>query len=262
MNQITLSDAADLIEDGMTIALGGMTLYRRPVAFVKALLNRRTLPSDLTLMCFTAGYESDLLVGAGCVKTVRSAYFGLETFGFAPMFTQAVQQGGVQLIEETEASIVLGIRAGLSGVDFMPSRSWIGTDLLDLRPDVKTIDSPYSAEQYVAFPAIHIDVTVIHGVMADQQGNVMINNNLAIDPELVYLGKTVIATVETIQKDDLTPQVSGQILPYPAIDYIVPAQNGALPTSCHPLYPVDGDEILRYIDACQTGKFTHYITEL
>jgi hypothetical protein len=45
-----------------------MTLYRRPLAFVKALLRRHRLtgePQIWTSLCFTAGLESDLLVGAG-----------------------------------------------------------------------------------------------------------------------------------------------------------------------------------------------------
>jgi len=33
-----LADAAALVRDGDTLALGGMTLYRRPVAFARALL--------------------------------------------------------------------------------------------------------------------------------------------------------------------------------------------------------------------------------
>ena len=90
---ISLSDAAELVQDAQTIALGGMTVYRRPLAFVRALLRRDHRPKDLTLLCFTAGIESDLLVGAGCVGTVRSVYFGLESFGLAPMFTEAAQKG-------------------------------------------------------------------------------------------------------------------------------------------------------------------------
>ena len=64
-----IADAANLINDSQTIALGGMTLYRRPVAFVRELLRRGSPPRDLTLLCFTAGFESDLLVGAGFVGT-------------------------------------------------------------------------------------------------------------------------------------------------------------------------------------------------
>ena len=181
----SLHDAAAMVEDGMTIALGGMTLYRRPVAFVRALLRRERLPRDLTLLCFTAGFESDLMVGAGCVARVRSAYFGLESFGFAPMFTQAAQQGRIEVIEETEASIVMGIRAALAQVAFMPSRAWIGTDLFTLRPDVKQVEDPYTGEVLTAFPAIHCDLAVLHGLAGDREGNVLLNKNLGIDQELV-----------------------------------------------------------------------------
>jgi len=96
----TLEEAAALVRDGMTLALGGMTIYRRPVAFVRALLRRDPHPRDLTLLCFTAGFESDLLVGAGCVRAVRSVYFGLEAFGFAPMFTERANRGELTILVE------------------------------------------------------------------------------------------------------------------------------------------------------------------
>src|SRR5688572_30459627 len=131
-----LDAAAALVQNGQTLALGGMTLYRRPVGFVRALLRRENQPRDLTLLCFTAGFESDLLVGAGCVSAVRSVYFGLESFGFAPMFTAAAQAGTVGVIEETEMSLAVGIRARMAGVDSLPSHAWLGTVLPDLRPDV------------------------------------------------------------------------------------------------------------------------------
>ena len=37
---VSLDEAAATVKDGYTLALGGMTLYRRPVSFVKALLRR------------------------------------------------------------------------------------------------------------------------------------------------------------------------------------------------------------------------------
>src|SRR5215813_5426643 len=107
---ISLKEATALVQDGQTIALGGMTVYRRPVAFVRELLRRESRPKDLTLLCFTAGYESDLLVGSGCVGTVRTCYFGLESFGFAPMFTEAAQKGTIHILEETEVSLAMGMR--------------------------------------------------------------------------------------------------------------------------------------------------------
>lgn len=255
---VSLAEAANLIQNAQTIALGGMTVYRRPVAFVRALLRRDPRPKDLTLLCFTAGFESDLLVGAGCVGTVRSVYFGLESFGLAPMFTEFAQQGRINIMEETEASIVMGLRATLAGVGFMPSLAWVGTDLPGLRPDVKTVVDPYTNEQLTALPAIPLDVAVLHGLEADPHGNVKLNNNLGIDMELAYTAKTVIATVERIV-DQVVPSVDGQILPAPGTDVIVHAPQGAWPTSCYPLYPVGGGEFMRYVELCNAGKFDDYL---
>ena len=43
---------------------------------------------------------------------------------------------------------------------------------------------------------------------------------------------------------------------------VVPAPRGAWPTSCYPHYPLDGEEILRYIDACVAEKFMDYVAAL
>lgn len=258
MQWISLPEAAALIEDGSTLALGGMTIYRRPLAFVREVLRRPAPPRDLTLLCFTAGFESDLLVGAGCVNTVRSCYFGLESFGFAPMFTMAAQNGTIRILEETEASLALGIRAGVGGVGFMPSQAWIGTDLPTLRPDVKTVIDPYSGEELMAFPAIGCDVAVLHGLEGDRFGNVRINNNTGVDTELIYLARTVIITVERVV-ERVERSLDSMLIPYPGADYIVHAPRGAWPTSCYPDYPVAGGEFMRYVDACNAGEFGSYL---
>lgn len=256
--RITLTEAAALVQSGQTLGLGGFMLYRRPVAFVLALLSRADMPRDLTLLAFTAGYESDLLVGAGCVKRTRTCYFGLEVFGFAPKFTQATQAGTLEVIEETEASLAFGIRATLARVGFMPSTAWLGTDLLALRPDVKTIRDPYTGEDVVAFPAVSCDVAVIHALVADRSGNARLNKNLGIDPELALAAKTVIVTAEEVV-DKLTSDVH---LPGIMVTGVVHTPRGAWPTSCYPNYPVGGGELLRYIEACDQGQFEPYLSDM
>lgn len=258
---VPLEAAAAAVKDSATLALGGMTLYRRPIGFVKALLARRHPPKDLTLLSFTGGMESDLLVGAGCVKRVRSAYFGLEAFGLAPMFTQFVQSQRIEVVEETEASIVMGIRAQIAQVGYLPSTAWLGTDLPSLRPDVKTLTDPYTGDALLAFPAIPVDVAVIHGLAGDREGNVMINNNLGIDLELVYVADTVIATVERIV-DRLERSTDGVIIPRPGCDMLVELPGGAAPTSCYPLYTLAGVEILAYTEACNAGRFAQYLASI
>jgi len=253
--QTTLTAAAQLVRPGDTLALGGMTLYRRPVAFVRELIRRGT--GDLTLLAFTAGYESDLLVGAGLVRQVRTCYFGLEIFGLAPMYSQRAERGEIEIVEETEASIAFGLRATLAGVGFMPGQGWIGTDLLRVRPDVKLVADPYSGRRYVAFPAIKPDVAVIHAPLASRVGDAVLHGNLAVDCQLAMAADTVIITAErVVEKLDEPLDIIGL-----AVDAVVEVPHGAAPTSCWPDYPLDGAEILRYVEACASGEFDAYLDD-
>jgi glutaconate CoA-transferase subunit A len=235
-----------------------MTLYRRPLAFVRALLRRHRAtgqPKDLTLLCFTAGLESDLLVGAGMVARLRSCYFGLEIFGLAPMFTYYANRGEIEILEETEASLAFGLRARAAGVGFMPGRGWLGTDLPRLRPDVRTVIDPYSGEELMAFPAIHPDVAVIHALRADEDGNAQIGDNKGVDGELALTAGRLILTTE-----EIVPELTKADLVGPLVHGLALAPGGAKPTSCHPLYPLDGEALLAYTEqVSDPGSFETFL---
>ena len=244
---MTMAEAVELIKPDSMLALGGMTIYRRPMAYVLALYKRfleSGTPRGLTLLAFTAGIESDILVGARMVSTVRTCYFGLEIFGLAPMYTYFANRGEIEILEETEASLAFGLRAQMAGVGFMPGRGWIGTDLPRLRPDVHTVQDPYSGEEYMAFPAIRPDVAVIHTLQADPEGNATLGGNWAVDKELALVSGKVILTAE-----EIVPELAKADLVAPLVDAIIPAPGGARPTSCHPLYPIDGKVLLEYTEA-------------
>jgi glutaconate CoA-transferase subunit A len=243
---MTLAQAAAQVSSGSTLALGGLTLYRRPIAFVRALVRRfrdTGVPRDLTLLAFTAGLESDLLVGSGMVSRVRTCYFGLEIFGLAPMFSFFANHGMIQVIEETEASLAFGLRASMAGVGFMPGRGWLGTDLPVLRPDVKTVCDPYSGEELIAFPAIHPDLAVVHALRCDVEGNASIGDNKGIDEELCLTSNQVIVTCE-----EIVPELKKAQLVAPLVSGFVCTPRGAAPTSCHPLYPLDGEALMAYTE--------------
>ncbi len=244
---VSLTEAAAMVKPkGCQLSIGGFTLYRRPMAFSLALLGRfrkENTPSDITLINFTSSVESDILVGEGMVSKIRTCYFGLEVFGLAPHFTSAAANGSIQIIEETEASLAFGIRAAMAGVGFMPSIAWQGTDLLRLRPDVKTIEDPYSGEVLTAFPAINCDVAVIHALEADPDGNAVIGANQGVDRELSLIADKVIITAEKV-----VPRLEKADIVGIVVDAVVEIPDGAWPTSCHPLYALDGLAILDYVE--------------
>ena len=214
------------------------------MAFVKALIQRfleTGEPNNLTLLAFTAGFECDLLVGAGMVSRVRTCYFGLEIFGLAPMFTYYANRGEIELLEETEASLAFGLRAQMAGIGFMPGRAWLGTDLPSLRPDVRTVKDPYTDETLMAFPAIRPDVAVVHAIRVDTAGNVDIGENKGVDEELGLTAEKLIITAE-----EIVPQLNKANLVAPLVHAMVLTPGGAAPTSCHPCYPLNGSTLLSY----------------
>lgn len=256
---VSMDQAVAQVHSGDTLALGGMTLYRRPVAFVRALLRRylgQGDPKDLTLLAFTAGLESDLLVGAGAIARVRTCYFGLEIFGLAPMFTYCSNHGAIEIMEETEASLAFGLRAQMANVGFMPGRGWLGTDLPRLRPDVRTVIDPYSGEELMAFPSIRPDLAAIHALRADPDGNAQIGGNKGMDVELAMTSHTVIVTAE-----EVVPELAKADLVAPFVHYVVHTPYGALPTSCHPLYPLDGEALLAYTEQVSDPESFHTYLE-
>jgi glutaconate CoA-transferase subunit A len=146
--------------------------------------------------------ESDLLVGAGMVERVRTCYFGLEIFGFAPSFTAAVHAGRLEVVEESEASLAMGI--------------------------LQTVVDPYSGETLTAFPAIGCDVAVLHALEADPEGNAALGRHWGVDRELSLIASTVIITAERI-----VPRLEQADVIAPSVRAVVEAPGGAWPTSCH-----------------------------
>ena len=119
----------------------------------------------------------------------------------------------------------------------------------------KSSTNPYlPGEQIVAFPAIPWDVAVIHAVKADPSGNALLNTNLGLDVELSLGAPEVIITAEEIvDQFDGPVQIAGA-----AVSTVVHAPQGAWPTSCYPLYPMDGGEIIRYADEANAGFDAYY----
>jgi glutaconate CoA-transferase subunit A len=158
------------------------------------------------------------------------------------MFTYYANRGD-EIIEETEASLAFGLRAQAAGVGFMPGRGWLGNDLPALRPDVKRVIDPYSGEELMAFPAIHPNFAVIHALCVDTEGNAKIGDNKGVDEELVLTADRVILTAEEMVQPLTKADLVG-----PVVHGVAIAPGGARPTSCHPLYPLDGEALLAYTE--------------
>ena len=247
--RIGLREALSTVRDGHRVALGGMTLYRRPVAAALALAaaGRR----NLEIVTLTGGLETDLLIGAGCVRRLRSCYTGLEVVGFAPHFTRRVQEGTLDLVEETEYTLSYAVQAATMRVPFLPMRGELmRTDLLKVRPDLTTFACPLTGTTLIAVPALHVDVAILHATAADRFGNCNLQGQLALDPHLpTVAGVTIVTTERIVDTDELLAMSGGIQLAGLFVTHVVDAPGGSLPTSCFPHHRLDVAAVLDYADA-------------
>jgi glutaconate CoA-transferase subunit A len=255
----TLAEAAQLVHAGDMLGVGGMTLYRKPMAFIREIA--RAGAGDLTLLTFTSSIEAELLALAGKLGTIRTCYMGLEFLGLAPALRRATENGAVRIIEETEYTIVYGLQAALMRVPYLPARDCeVGTDYFKIRPDLRRAPCPITGEMLTWFPAVAPRVAVIHVPMADAEGNAWLGGQHCIDAQLAMAAEVVIVTAEKIVATaKIRDAQGGAGLVSFMVDAVVEAPGGAHPTSCYPDYPVDVAHIARYLKAARAGQAERYL---
>ena len=147
-----------------------------------------------------------------------------------------------------------GLQAGANGVPFIPSRGVIGADFLDLHPDWKIIEDPYSpGEDIVLVPATKPDFALIHAYKADKTGNVLAPGY--DDRMVAQASDKVIVTVEEIVDYDLAEDPrGGYVIPWPFVNTVVLSPNAAHPGAMEPVYDVDQNHLGEYIAAAKSPE--------
>jgi glutaconate CoA-transferase subunit A len=255
---ISIDDVAALIRPGQTIGIGGMTLYRRPVSLIREVI--RSGQSNLKLLAVTCGFESDLVVGNGQASEVAATYFGLEFLGLAPCFTRMATDRMISVREETETSIILGLKASATGVSFMPARFGTHTDLLTARPDVLKVTCPYTGGEFIAWPSLTVDLALIHVNACDKHGNAYVSGQTAVDALLAAAARRVVISTERIVSHDEI-QESGALIVGKTVDNIVATPYGAHPTALYPEYRVDVPFLTDYVTACREDGFQGFLED-
>jgi glutaconate CoA-transferase subunit A len=246
----TLEEAAELIPDGATIGIGGLSMNYAPMAFVRTLARRRV--KDLTVVAVVAGMPIEWLVAGGCVRRVLSGLVSLEGFGLAPRFRQAVQARTVEFEEYSEHSLIARLQAAAYRLPMMPTRAGLGTDVLGLHPDtMRPVTDEVTGEAYVACTPLPLDFAVVHATAADTRGNVRVEPKLMwMDAEVVRAAANTIVTVEKIvPESSFRDNPAATSYPRFLVDTVAEARWGAYPLSCFPRYGYDGDFFRAYVKA-------------
>ncbi len=218
---------------------------------------------DLHLVCVpVGGLQADILIGAGAVKIIETSAVTLGEYGTAPRFTAAVRDGSLRLLDATCPAIYAALQAGEKGIPFMPLRGIIGTDLLRHRPDWKTIDNPFDADDpIVALPAIRPDFALFHAPLADRFGNVYVGAKREL-MLMAHAAQQTLVTVEELSEENLMadPLRAAGVLPALYVSAVALARRGAEPLAFMDQYPEDEVQLAGYAAAARTSEgFTGFL---
>lgn len=248
------ADIVARLRSGMTLGIGGWGGRRKPMGLVREIL--RSSLRDLTLVSY-GGPDVGMLCAAGKVRRLVFGFVSLDVIPLEAHFRKARQAGALEVMELDEGMLQWGLRAAALRLPFLPTRAGLGTDILQLSPEIRTVQSPYEdGETLVAMPALPLDAALLHVNRADVRGNSQL---LGPDPffdewfaraaDCTYLSCEELA--EPGDFDD--PEAARAAMPIERslVSGLSCLPLGAHPTSCAPRYGIDVAHLKEYSAAAK-----------
>lgn len=259
MKLMKLEDAVKLIEDEMTVSIGGNVLHRSPSAFIREMVRQKK--KNLKIVKTAGAHDVDLLCAGQCAASVDAGFIGYETkFGLTPFYRKAVEEGRVKANEHACYTIICALRAAKSGVPFMPVKGLIYGDLLKYNDCFRVIKDPFTADDVTVVRAIKPDVAIIHVQECDKKGNAIIYGPKYDDELLSLSADKVIITTEKIVGSIKTQLASESvIIPYFLVNAVVVIPRGASPCSCATLYDIDEQSLNDFIRINSPDTLDNYL---
>ncbi len=248
----------ELVSDGVTLGIGGQTLGRVTMALAHEIIRQGV--KDITLVGCSMSMSMDMLVGAGLVKRTECGTGNLERIGTTMRWRRAIEEGRLEIEDYSHLGMASRFLAGSLGLPFMPSKSMLGTDIVNKkgsngRKTLEIIDNPWEpGDPVVLVPAVNPDVSIIHAQKADRMGNVVIEGFTTHEVEMAKASDAVIVSCEElIDTDEVRSDSDRTSIPYIYVDAVVVQPWGAYPTSTHRHYVQDEDHLAHYQAAARAG---------
>ncbi|MFD9033002.1 CoA transferase subunit A [Streptomyces sp. NPDC059567] len=236
---MTPDEVVGRLRSGMILGIGGWGSRRKPMALVRALL--RSEITDLTVVSY-GGPDVGLLAAAGRIRKLVAAFTTLDSIPLEPNFRAARERGAFELTELDEAMFMWGLHAAANRLPFLPVRAGLGSDVMRVNPELRTVTSPYEdGETFVAVPALRVDAAFVHLNRADRLGN---GQYLGPDPYFDDLfceaaDTAYISCERIVERFDADTAPQSLLVGRHSVTGVVEAPNGAHFTSCAPDYTRD-----------------------
>ncbi len=235
------------IQDGDAIAIEGFTAC---ICFAAAHEIIRQERRDLTLCRMTPDLIYDQMIAAGCARKMVFSYLGNPGVGSLHSVRRAVEKGiphPIELEEYSHFGMVGRYLAGAYRLPFFPLRSYHGSDLPQVNPRIRTVDSPYDDETVAVVPPLNPDVAIIHAQRADSEGNTQLWGLLGVQKEVAFASRHVIVVVEEIVENAvIRSDPNRTVIPGLLVDAVVHEPYGTHPSYVQGYYDRDNAFYLQW----------------
>ncbi len=209
---ITMDEAVDKIEDGMTIMVGGFLGCGSPDKIIDKLVEKGV--KNLTLICNDTGFP-EISVGKMVVSKQFSKMY-VSHIGTNRETGRQMNEGETEVNLVPQGTLAEQIRCAGCGLGGFFTPTGVGTEVEDDK-DKKVIDGV----TYIYEKPLKADVAIIKGLKVDKKGNVYYNQTARnFNPIMAMAAETVIVEAEEIvEVGELDPNCVGT--PHIFVNYIV-----------------------------------------
>lgn len=194
----TAGDAlADVLRDGMTIAVGGFGLCGNPTDLIEAV--RDSGVRDLTIVSNNMGVDGKglgILLEARQVRKVIASYVGENR-----LFAEQYLDGSLEVEFSPQGTLAERLRAGGAGIPAFYTRTGVGTPVAEGKQL-----ADFDGITYLQERAIVADLALVHAYRADAEGNLAYRLSARnFNPVVATAGRVTVADAEHIVDGYLDP---------------------------------------------------------
>ena len=236
------------VEDGEAIALGTALEAAIPFAAGHEIIRQRK--KNLTLIAPISDMLFDQMIGSGCVSKVIAAWIGNVIMGVGYNLRRAVEEGipgSIEIEDYTNFSIALALHAGALGIPFLPTKSLLGTGMMERRHPFKEMICPYSGEPLALVPALKPDLVIVHVQRVDEEGNTHFWGGSGVTKEAAMASrKLIVVAEELVNKRVIRKDPNRTLFPGFLVNAAVIEPWGAHPSPVQGYYGRDHEKYMTY----------------
>lgn len=189
---------AEVVRDGMTIAVGGFGLSGNPTNLIHAL--RDSGAKDLTIVSNNMGVDGKglgLLLENRQVSKVMASYVGENR-----LFAEQYLSGELEVEFVPQGTLAERFRAGGVGVPAFYTATGVGTPIAEGKPEAE-----FDRRRYILERGIVADIALVRAHTGDTQGNLRYRlTSRNFNPLAAMSGRVTLAEVEHLSESYLEPE--------------------------------------------------------